>query len=76
MTKEFKKLKAYRQLKGINQSAMADLIGVSLNTYNFKENGKKQFTLQEAKSISDYFGVTIDEIFFNDSVNIKLTNTA
>ncbi|MCS4455356.1 hypothetical protein JTT01_13830 [Clostridium botulinum] len=29
-------------------------MGVSLNTYNFKENGKKSFTLNEAKIISDF----------------------
>ncbi|MBO0544722.1 XRE family transcriptional regulator [Clostridium botulinum] len=43
---------------------MARLIGVALNTYNFKENGKKPFTLNEAKIISDFFETTIDELFF------------
>ncbi|GAA0735524.1 helix-turn-helix transcriptional regulator [Clostridium oceanicum] len=68
MNRKFKKLKAYRQLKGINQSVIAELLGVSLNTYNFKENGKKSFTLEEAKQIADYFETSIDEIFFNNSV--------
>ncbi|ABS40804.1 helix-turn-helix transcriptional regulator [Clostridium botulinum] len=59
-----KKLKAYRCLKGAKQEDIARLIGVSLNTYNFKENGKKSFTLNEAKIISDFFDTTIDELFF------------
>lgn len=71
--KGFNKLKAYRQLKGVNQSVIAELIEVQLTTYSFKENGKKQFTLDEAKKIADYFGTTIDDIFFNDEVNF--TNT-
>ncbi|WP_010296003.1 helix-turn-helix transcriptional regulator [Clostridium senegalense] len=71
---EFKKLKAYRQLKGINQSAMAKLLNISLNTYNFKENGKKSFTLDEAKFIADYFNTNIEEIFFSQQVNVKFTD--
>ncbi|EJP6472775.1 helix-turn-helix transcriptional regulator [Clostridium sp. FAM 1755] len=59
-----KKLKAYRCLKGAKQKDIARLIGVSLNTYNFKENGKKAFTLSEAKVISDFFDTTIDDLFF------------
>lgn len=76
MGKEFKKLKAYRQLKGINQVVLANLIGVTVSTYSFKENGKKSFTLEEAKCIADYFQKTIDEIFFNDSVNLKFTGVS
>lgn len=71
--KEFKKLKDYRKFNGINQSVLAKLLGVQLNTYNFKENGKKEFTLNEAKKIADYFDTTIDEIFFNNTVNFKNT---
>lgn len=71
---EFKKLKAYRQLKGVNQSSMAKLLNISLNTYNFKENGKKSFTLDEAKFIADYFNTSIEEIFFTHRVNEKLTD--
>lgn len=65
----FKKIKAYRSLKGDKQEDIAKLIGVGLNTYNFKENGKKPFTLEEAKIIADYFNTTIDALFFNDIVN-------
>lgn len=67
------KLKAYRSLKGAKQEDMAKLINVGLNTYNFKENGKKPFTLIEAKIIADFFNTTIDELFFNDLVNFKNT---
>lgn len=64
----FRKLKAYRELKGVNQSVMAEMLGVRPNTYSFKENGKTEFTLSEAKKIADYFKTTIDHIFFDEKV--------
>ena len=73
MGKKFRKLKAYRQLKNVKQSDLAKLLGISLNSYNFKENGKQQFTLEEAKKISDFFNTTIEDIFFTNEVNEKFT---
>ncbi|WP_346880611.1 helix-turn-helix transcriptional regulator [Clostridium sp. UBA3061] len=67
------KLKAYRTLKSVKQEDMAKLLGIGLNTYNFKENGKKSFTLEESKMIADYFNTTVDELFFKDSVRIMST---
>lgn len=67
------KLKAYRSLKGIKQEDIANLLGIGLNTYNFKENGKKSFSLNEAKIIADFFNTTIDELFFEDKVNLGNT---
>jgi DNA-binding XRE family transcriptional regulator len=67
------KLKAYRSLKGKKQEDIAKLIGVGLNTYNFKENGKNSFTLSEAKTIADFFNTTIDDLFFNSGVNFENT---
>ncbi len=67
------KLKAYRNLMGKKQEDIANLLGVGLNTYNFKENGKKPFTLNEAKTIADFFNTTIDDLFFNNTVNFENT---
>lgn len=67
------KIKAYRSLHGIKQEDMADLLGIGLNTYNLKENGKNSFTLEESKKIADFFNTTVDDIFFNDIVNFKNT---
>ncbi len=69
MNTPYKKLKAYRQLTGMNQSEFGKILGISLSNYNSKENGKSHFTLEEAKKISDYFQTTIDEVFFKDDVN-------
>jgi len=69
MNAPYKKLKAYRQLTGMNQSEFGKTLGISLSNYNSKENGKTPFTLEEAKKISEYFQTTIDEVFFKDDVN-------
>ncbi|EJT5930474.1 transcriptional regulator [Clostridium perfringens] len=67
------RLKAYRKLNSLNQEKLAELIGVASNTYSFKENGKVEFSLNEAKKIADLFGVTIDELFFGKEVRVKNT---
>lgn len=70
-----KKLKAYRKLNNVNQSDIANLLNITLTSYSHKENGKTKFTLEEAKTISDFFGLSIEEIFFNNNVNLKFTET-
>ena len=60
-----RKLKAERELKNVNQSDVAEFLGISLGTYYNKENGKTEFTISEAKRLSEYFGVSVLELFFN-----------
>ena len=38
---------SYRRMTGKTQSYFADALGISLNSYANKENGKTQFTQQE-----------------------------
>lgn len=67
------KLKAYRTFNKIRQEDMAKVLDIGLNTYNCKENGKTNFTLDEAKIIADFFNTTIEDIFFSYEVNFKNT---
>ncbi|MCE9676590.1 helix-turn-helix domain-containing protein [Paraclostridium bifermentans] len=67
------KLAAYRKLYELNQEDVAKMLNMSKTSYSYKETGKQEFRLNEAKMLADYFGTTIDEIFFNNSVNIKMT---
>jgi DNA-binding XRE family transcriptional regulator len=67
-TTPFNTLKAYRQLNNFAQIDMAKLIDVSTPTYNQKENGKVPFLLLEARTISQFFGKSIEDIFFADGV--------
>lgn len=59
-------MKAYRTIKGIKQTELADLLEISITTYRNKESGKTEFTIGEAKKIADFFKESIDDIFFTE----------
>ena len=59
----FRKLKGILTMNGMTQQDLADLLSLSASTLNFKINGKTEFTLNEAKKISKYFNMTIEDIF-------------
>lgn len=63
------KVKAYRKYYDLTQAELAEKIGICAMSYNRKETGKQEFTLAEAKKISDLFGLSIEEIFFTDAPN-------
>ena len=61
-------LKRMRAYKGYRQYEMADIIGISRQTYNYKENGRLSFTSEEIIKISIQLNLRLDEvneIFFN-----------
>lgn len=66
-------LKAYRIKYNLTQEDMASKLGISIVAYRNKENGHNQFTLAEAKIISDLFNASITEIFFENNVYTKET---
>lgn len=76
------KLLGYRKMLGLTQTEMAQLSGMCLTTYNFKEQGKKDFTQSEMEKITEVIKekfptVTMDEIFFRTEViNMKTQTTA
>lgn len=49
--------------RGIRQVEIADLLNVSLSTFNMKLIGKSQFTEREIKILADYFGVGVDFLY-------------
>lgn len=55
-------LKILRILNNDKQQEIAKLLGVSLTSYNNKENGKASFTLDEAKVLSDKYKVSLDKL--------------
>jgi DNA-binding XRE family transcriptional regulator len=69
-----KVLKSLRARNGDTQQNLADFLGITVNTFNFKENGKYKFTLEEAYKISQRYKVPLEEIFFKDSDVITTTN--
>ncbi len=76
MDKKFRYLRALRVQYGYTQEQMANILGVHVGTYNRKEQGLSQFSVIEAKTISDLFNNTIEDIFFNEGVHAKGTNAA
>lgn len=64
----YPKLIGKRNEKGITQEKMAEMLGISKNNYNQKENGKLDFGLLEVKKILQILDSTYDEIFFEENV--------
>lgn len=59
------KLKKIRENRGLTQSDMAELLGYKHKSgYNKLELGDRKITLEQAKIISDYFNMSIEDIFF------------
>ena len=55
-------LKRTRLYKGYQQYEVADGIGISRQTYNYKENGKSLFNIEETARVE------INEIFFDNEI--------
>lgn len=66
-------IRSLRSYKKLTQSEMAKILNLSVVSYNKKENGKVAFTLEEIKTLSEYFKVPI-EIFFKEEVFELNTN--
>ncbi len=71
----YPKLIGKRNEKGITQERMAELIGISKNNYNLKENGKLDFNLSEVKKILNILDEDYNNIFFTENVNEKVDNS-
>lgn len=55
-----------RKLRGMNQEDFARAIRVSRQTVSSIENGKYNPSLELAFTISDFFGLSIEEIFIHE----------
>ena len=62
-------VKTLRETRGLKQEEVAELLGISTPTYSKKENGSIKWALSEAKLLSDFFGMTIEQIFFGNEVS-------
>jgi putative transcriptional regulator len=60
----YPKLKGYLKEKGINQAVAASVIGIKLNAFNNKLNGRSDFTMSEVRKLCEYLGIKSD-IFLN-----------
>lgn len=58
------KLKELRAEKKITQEELAEYLGISCPNYGKKENDQIRFSLEEAQKLSEYFGMSIEDLFF------------
>ncbi len=64
------KIKYLRESNHLNQSKIADYLGVKINTYSQYENNLRSPNYNTVKKISEYYKVTIDYLLdekFDDS---------
>lgn len=57
------KLIILRKKEKIKQQTLADLLGISVKQYGFKETGKSKFDGDEMFKIADFFNLKVDDIF-------------
>lgn len=65
----FKNVRALREDRDLKQREIADMLGVSQNTYSQYETGMIAFTDQVLIKLADFYGVSID--FLTDRTHIK-----
>ncbi len=69
-------LEAKMKIFGDTQSDLAEVIGISVATFNYKLNGKSEFTQSEIQKIRERYNLTdeeVVEIFFDSVVSDKDT---
>lgn len=66
----FEKLKKNRINRNISAEVLAKVLGLETKSaYYKKESGLVKFTLEDAKKLSEFFGLPIEKIFFADEVS-------
>ncbi len=61
------RIRELRKKARLSQQALADHIGVFRNTISNWETGYSQISLENAKKVAEYFGVTIDYLLGSES---------
>lgn len=62
----YPKLKKIREKNNTTQEEMACLLGYKHKSgYQKLENGERKVSIDQAKIISDFFKMSIEDIFFN-----------
>lgn len=61
------RIRELRKKARLSQQALANQIGVFRNTISNWETGYSQISLENAKNVAEYFGVTIDYLLGSES---------
>ena len=65
-------LKELRKKLGISQTTVANALGISRQSYNFYENGKRDPDTEMLKNIAEYFNVSTDYLLGREAATISL----
>jgi transcriptional regulator with XRE-family HTH domain len=57
------RIRKFRESRGLNQEALARLLGVSRPTLSLIENGQRKVSAGEIRTLSEIFGVSIETFF-------------
>ena len=61
------RIRELRKKARLSQQALANQIGVFRNTISNWETGYSQISLENAKNVAEYFGVSIDYLLGSES---------
>ncbi|MBN2959092.1 MAG: helix-turn-helix transcriptional regulator [Streptococcus gordonii] len=61
------RLKKLRKEKGLTQADLAKVLNTNQSQYGKYENGKTNLSIENAKKVAKYFGVTIDYLLGSES---------
>ncbi|MBQ6904214.1 MAG: helix-turn-helix transcriptional regulator [Lachnospiraceae bacterium] len=61
---KYGKFKGFLASRGIKQSEVAELLGISQEAISMKIAGKMVFTLEQVRMICSHYGIRADEFFF------------
>lgn len=64
-------LKSKRVLKGLTQAQIEKKLNLNPKTYNYKENGRTKFTLDEVIKIIKILKLTLEEV---DEIFLEVSN--
>ena len=65
----YENLRRIRKERGMTCEQMGGILGVKMGTYSKKERKQIPFSLEEAKKISNLFRISIEKIFFANSIS-------
>jgi putative transcriptional regulator len=64
------KIKTLRIKKNIKQRTIAEILHMTTSAYCRKENGQRNFTIQEAGKLAFFFEMSIAELFLSDDCQL------
>lgn len=69
----YENLKVARELKGLSQKEVADMVGVAKSTYSLYESGNREPNVQTIKKIADVLSTSADMLLGIDDVVQTIT---